>query len=388
MYERIYKVLQKAVDDKVVAGVNVLAFKNGQELAYCEYGFRDIENHKPMSRDTIFRMYSMTKPITSAAVMILVSRGLVDIGENVAAYLPEFSKPYVNCDGVRRPAVRPITVKNLLNMTSGLLYPDDNTECGRQIGRVFSELDSRLYGDNPMTTAEFSEAIAANELCFDPGEHFMYGVSADILGALIERVSGERLSEFLKKEIFEPLGMHDTGFFVPEEKSDRLAKVYNLIGDELAEVKTNHLGIRYYMDKPPAFESGGAGLCSTLDDYAKFAHMLLNSGTYRGKQIIPKKAVEYMTRGRLTANQQADLQRDWGDLAGYSYGNLMRVCEDEAGALLLTSKGEYGWDGWLGTYFANEPACGTTLLMGVQRIDGDKGAIVRRLRNILSCAAD
>lgn len=206
----------KAVDSGVASGVNFLALKNGREIISCQYGYRDIENQKPM------------------------------------------------------------------------------------------------------TTKEFSELIAENDLCFDPGEHFMYGVSADILGALIERTTDMKLGEFMQKELFEPLEMNDTGFYVPAEKADRTAKVYDFIDGHLSEVKTNHLGIKYTLDIPPAFESGGAGICSTLDDYSKFAEMLLGNGNFRGRQIIPEKAVKYMISGGLTDIQKADLQAGWGDLYGYT----------------------------------------------------------------------
>ena len=234
MYDKIYNAIKKAVDSGVASGVNFLALKNGREIISCQYGYRDIENQKPM------------------------------------------------------------------------------------------------------TTKEFSELIAENDLCFDPGEHFMYGVSADILGALIERTTDMKLGEFMQKELFEPLEMNDTGFYVPAEKADRTAKVYDFIDGHLSKVKTNHLGIKYTLDIPPAFESGGAGICSTLDDYSKFAEMLLENGNFRGRQIIPEKAVKYMISGGLTDIQKADLQAGWGDLYGYTYGNMLRVCEDESKAVVLS----------------------------------------------------
>ena len=338
MYDKIYNAIKKAVDSGVASGVNFLALKNGREIISCQYGYRDIENQKPMTRNTILRMYSTSKPVTAAAAMLLVSRGIVDIGEDISAYLPEFKNMHVNKNGRRVPVQRPITVKNLLNMTSGLPYPDENTAGGRQCSTVFWNLDNRLYTDKPMTTKEFSELIAENDLCFDPGERFMYGVSADILGALIERTTDMKLGEFT-------------------------------------------------LDIPPAFESGGAGICSTLDDYSKFAEMLLGNGNFRGRQIIPEKAVKYMISGGLTDIQKADLQAGWGDLYGYTYGNMLRVCEDESKAVVLSAKGEYGWNGWLGTYFSNEPAYGITVLMGVQRIGGDTGVLVRKLKNIVMCEA-
>lgn len=385
MYNKICEVLKQSVENGVVSGANVLVRKDGKEVAYCDYGFKDLENRKSMTRDTIFRMYSSTKPITAAAAMLLVSRGMLDLAEDISAYLPEFRNPHVNVSGRRIPAARGIMVKDLLNMTSGLPYPDETTIGGRQCEAVFNQIDKRLYSDAPVSTREFARMMAENDLCFEPGEQFMYGVSADILGAIIEHVAGMRLGEFLQKEFFEPLEMQDTGFYVPREKAERVAKVYDCIDGCLQEVRTNHLGIKYTLDVPPAFESGGAGLCSTLDDYAKFAEMLLHEGSYHERKIMPQGAVRYMLQGGLNEYQKASYQACWSDIVGYTYGNLVRVCDDESKVVVMSAKGEYGWNGWLGTFFSNEPAHGITTLIGVQRIGGDTGGMVRKIKNIVMC---
>lgn len=379
MIEKLQKIVDKAVRDGDTAGVNVLVLQKGREVAYCESGWRDIENRVPMTRDTIFRLYSQTKPITAAAVILLASRGEIGLSAWLSDYLPEFSEQFVNRGGKRERVNRQITVIDLLNMTSGLAYPDDRFEGGKQSGAVFWEIDQRLYGENPVTTREFSEMMAKTDLCFEPGEQFLYGTSADIAGALVERVSGKKFSEFLADEFFKPLGMKDTAFYVPSEKQHRLSKAYDYAADgSLYENKTNHLGLRYLRDVPPAFESGGAGLCSTLDDYAKFASMLINGG----ERILPRRAVEFLTKGGLSDEQKIQLKECWDWLGGYTYGNFMRVCEDESRVTLFSEKGEYGWDGWLGTFFSNEPKSGITLLVGVQQLGvGRTGSLVRKLKN-------
>ncbi len=322
--------------------------------------------------------------MTAAAVMILVSRGKIDLGAEVSDYLPEFKELFVNREGKRIRATRPMLVRDLMNMTSGLAYPNDTTEGGRQSDKIFAEIENRLYSDRPVTTAEFSSMMAKADLCFEPGEQFMYGTSADILGALVEKVSGISFGEFLRTNLFEPLEMHDTGFYVPKEKADRLSMVYDYCETGLAEVKTNHLGLRYMREVPPAFESGGAGLCSTLDDYSHFGTMLLNDGIYKGIRILPKAAVSFMTAGGITDAQKPQLEAGWTWMRGYTYGNLMRVCEDESRVTLFSSKGEYGWDGWLGTFFSNEPKHGITLLMGVQQVGiGRTGTLVRKMKNVV-----
>lgn len=385
MKNKINELLKTAVERGDTAGANVLVIKDGKEIAYCESGMRDIENEIPMSRDTIFRLYSQTKPITAAAVMLLVSRGKIDLNAWLSDYMPEFSDMYVNIGGERRPAANHITVGNLMNMTSGLAYPDDATEGGKQSGVVFWTIENRLFSDNPVTTEKFAEMMSKTDLCFEPGERFMYGASADILGALVEKVGGMPFRDFLIENFFEPLEMNDTDFYVPAEKSARLAKVYDYSENGLTECRTNHLGLRYERDVIPAFQSGGAGLCSTLDDYGKFASMLMNGGQLDGKRIMPEAAVRLLTcGGRLPGGKEKHLQECWGWMSGYTYGNLMRVCEDENRVMLFSSKGEYGWDGWLGTFFSNEPAHGITLLFGTQQAGiGRSGTLVRSIKNIV-----
>lgn len=383
MTERLKAIADRAVQNGDTAGVNVLVLKDGKELAYCESGWRDLENRIPMTRDTIFRLYSQTKPITAAAVILLASRGEIDLAAWLSDYLPEFSHQFVNRNGKREPVSRQITVTDLLNMTSGIAYPDDRFEGGKQSGKVFWEIEQRMSGENPVTTQEFAGMMAETDLCFEPGEQFLYGASADIAGALVERVSGKRFSEFLREEFFQPLGMKDTAFFVPPEKQHRLSKAYDYDADgKLYEHPTNHLGMSYLRDIPPAFESGGAGLCSTLDDYAKFASMLINGGEYGGKRIMSPQAVSFLTKGGLTASQKVQLRASWDWLSGYTYGNFMRVCEDESRTALFVNKGEYGWDGWMGTFFSNEKLSGVTFLVGVQQLGvGKTGSLVRRLKN-------
>lgn len=382
--EKIQKTLEQAVEDGVASGVGVLVMKDGKEAAFAAAGYRDIENALPVERSTIYRMYSMSKPVTGAAAVLLASEGAIDLAADAAVYLPEFEVQLTRENGVLRSVKRRMTVKDLLNMTSGVPYPSDEDTAGMRAGAVFDEVCRRLYTDAPVTTKEFSEMMAKNELSFDPGSQFRYGAGADILGALIERVSGMSFGDYLKSRIFEPLGMNDTGFDVPAAKSRRLAKVYEYTPDGLKENRTNHLGMRYMRDKKAAFESGGAGICSTLEDYAKFGTMLLNGGVYNGRRIMPEAAVRFFTHGGITPEQRTALWSGWDWTKGYGYGNLMRVCENEELTTLFSSKGEYGWDGWLGTFFSNEPQHGITYLLGVQQIDMSRtGILTRRIKNMI-----
>lgn len=382
-YQQIMKT--EIEDRRFTSGANMLILKDGKELIYDEYGYRDLENRVPFSRDTIMRLYSMSKPITAAAVMILVDRGLLDLSDCLAWSVPGFSPAhYIDENGNRRKTSQEIMIKDLMNMTSGLPYPGGEGSSA-QVADIFVEMDRRLKSDNPMTTREFMERIGKVDLCFNPGDRFMYGTSADVLGGIVEIVSGKRFGDFLRENIFEPLGMSDTGFWVPPEKQNRLAKVYktDYAAWKVEHCPTNHLGIDYLLDREPAFQSGGAGLVSTLDDFAKFALMLQNGGELNGVRILSKTAVKYLTSPGLSDHQREEIDRNWRSLSGFSYGNLMRHLVDPGRAVLFGEKGEYGWDGWLGCYFANCPESGLTILIGMQRVDSGTCALTRKLINTL-----
>lgn len=386
--EKILKgILKTSIENSEIAGANFLVIKDGKEMVYVQDGMADREAERKIERDTIFRMYSQTKPVTSVAAMILMERGLLDFYTPVSEFLPSFAQMCVAKGEERIPCTRQILVNDLLNMTSGLVYPDEDTEAGRAAGRVFEEACSRLYSEKPMTTRELADKLAACPLAFEPGSSWTYGTSADILGAVIEVVSGKSLSEFMQEEIFEPLGMKDTAFWVPKEKQSRLAKAYETVekengGKELILYTGDNLAICNSMANPPAYEAGGAGLASTLDDYSRFAAMLLNGGSLEGVQILQPKTVEFFRSGELLPAQQ-DSFRNWIGLEGHSYGNLMRVCKNPSQSGMMTRKGEYGWDGWLGMYFANFPNENMTILMGTQKKDGGTFGLTRKLRNAI-----
>ena len=372
-------VLDRAVAAGEIAGANLLILRHGEELLYTQSGFADQEAGRPYTRDTIARLYSMSKPVTAAAAMILLQRGLLDLEQPLGELFPSFRGSVVWENGKKVPARREIVVGDLLNMTSGLPYPGTD-EAGQEAAGVFEELDSRLYGENPMSTLELTERLGACGLAFHPGDRWMYGTSADVLGAVIGKVSGQRFGAFLEENLFAPLGMTDTGFWVPAEKQHRLAQVYQQGSPDMNLYETNNLGICYTQHRAPAFESGGAGLVSTVDDYAKFAAMLIRGGD----GILSPAAVEHMTKSRLLPWQQESLWRSWGGMAGYGYGSLMRILEEPGMAKILGWQGEYGWDGWLGCYFCNSPENGISIVMTCQRRDAGTMPVTRKMRNVLS----
>lgn len=385
--DKLGDLLNESVAIGQIAGGNLCVLHEGKEIYYAESGYADIVGQRKISKDSIFRLYSMTKPVTSAAIMLLMERGIIDLLDPIDKYIHSFENMKVATPSGDVPANRKVTIKDCLSMTSGLTYNCDPDPASKDAAIVFDELDKRLYSDNPMTTLEAASKLGEGRLAFHPGENWRYGVSADILGAVVETASDMTFGEFLKKEFFDPLGMVDTGFRIEPSKRDRLVKVYEKTADGLIEYHGNHLGVCNHMDADIKFESGGAGLISTIADYKNFAQMLLNSGTYEGKRYLANATVNYMTSSRLYPFQQGGMM-GWESLAGYSYGNLMRILTDPSLAIINGSMGEYGWDGWLGPYFSNMPNDDVTFLMMVQLKDAGTFNLTRKLRNVLAAAIE
>lgn len=378
--DKLERCLEQAVENREAAGLSVLVRKNGEDLCYAAAGMADIASGKPVKRDSIFRLYSQSKPITAAAAMILADRGLLDLQTEVDRYLPGFRNPRVIApDGRVSETYRAPWVLELLGMTAGLCYPDADA-AGQPAARVFEENEKEIRRGGGMDTVTFCNRLGEQPLAFAPGTGWRYSTCADVLGAVIEVVSGKRFGQFLQEEIFDPLGMKDTGFWVPEEKRDRLVTCYRRTEGGLEPFSSLHLAVGQY-DRPPAFESGGAGLVSTLDDYAAFGEMLMNKGVYRGRRILSRAAVEYMTAPQLRGNVRQQL---WDSLGGYNYSCLMRICDQPGACPLYAEKGEYGWDGWLGTYFINLPREGVTFLLYQNVTDTGTAAVTRKCRNLLA----
>lgn len=378
--ETMDRLLKEEVAEGKVKGASALVLHRGEEIYFNAFGYADEARNLPMARDTIIRLYSMSKPVTAVAAMILVERGEMDLWDPVSKYLPCFAGQKVwSEERGEIPARREPTVFDLLNMTSGITYPDELTEPGRRMGQVVKELVDRSERGERIDTQEYMRGIASVPLCFDPGDTWMYGFSADVLGGIVEAVSGKSYGQFLREELFEPLEMADTGFFVPEEKTGRFAQHYELTEEGiLVPHRERHLGEYYREDV--AFESGGAGLVSTLDDYAHFASMLVNGGLYQGKHILGRKTVEFMTKNRLTDEQKKSMI--WDSTRGYGYGCLMRVLEDQGAAGSNVSLGEFGWDGWTGNYVMMDPVEELVLLYFIQRCDAGTTPLVRKLRMV------
>lgn len=381
---KLQQELLRAVENQEVAGANILILKDGKEVAYAQGGYADREAGRNFERDTITRLYSMTKPVTAAAAVLLMERGRLDPGANVEEFLPGFHNAVVAEQGGLVPANRLVRIYDLFQMTSGLVYGGDVSNASFvETEKLFDKIKENLFTEEAMTTVEIANRLGLLPLAFHPGRSWQYGTSADVLGAVVEVISGKSFGEFLREEFFEPLNMKDTAFYVPKDKQSRLAKVYERTDEGLVLYTQNHLGIMNSMQQQPAFESGGAGLASTMEDYAHFAAMLMADGTYEGKQILKPQTVRYLTQGELLPWQQEVFDHNWDSLGGYTYGNLMRVVKEPGKAFMMTSAGEYGWDGWLGDYFTNSPENKITMLLSYQLRDAGITSLTRRLKNIV-----
>ena len=377
--ETVEWILREAVSRQEAAGICALIRLNDEEPFFACAGYADIKSGKPVTRDSIFRLYSQTKPVTAAAVMLLMQRGVIDLNEPVSKYLPGFIGQRALEGDQLVPVQREVTLYDLLNMTAGLSYPGDDP-AGRYAAKVFDDNQRAMDNGGPgMDTVAFANALGRLPLAFQPGREFRYSTCADVLGAVVEVASGRPFADFLREELFRPLGMTDTDFYVPASKSDRLVTAYTRTENGLIPWTTTHLNCGRY-DRMPAFASGGAGLVSTLDDYMRFATMLLHRGEFDGHRILFPAIVRYMTQPQLSEAQSATY---WDSLTGYSYGRLMRVGVQPGQGKTLIRKGEYGWDGWLGTYFANFPRQRMTLLVMENTTDTGTSTAVRKIRNVI-----
>lgn len=380
------EVIQAKINGDEIKGVSLCVIHKGDTVYFRQFGMADVARNIPMTKDSIFRCYSMTKPVTAAAVMSAVEKGLISLSDTVDMYLPGFRDQKVLKDGKLVPVEHKVTLQNLLDMTAGVTYPDASFPAGTYMQNMIDQYYADLEAGKPTTTYDLANLIGQQPLEFEPGEGWRYSFCADVLGAVLEVVTGKTYGEYLKKTIFEPLGMVDTDFYVPEDKQNRFMENYEYKPESgtLEPCTWQHLGLSYMHKKKPAFESGGAGLVSTVEDYSRFVQMMMHGGSYRGVRILGRKSIEHMTTNHLTPQQ---LQMyDWESLRGYGYGDLMRQMTDVPASYGLGSVGEFGWDGWLGSYVAMDPAEDLAIIYVIQKCGGNGYRDVQVLRNIIYSA--
>jgi CubicO group peptidase (beta-lactamase class C family) len=349
--ERIAPALRRDVDAGLIPGAVMLVARHGK-LAYFEaFGMRDKTRNAPMTRDAIFRLGSMTKPITIAAAMMLVEEGRLSLGDPISKYLPQFAHMQVGIEpedlATGRatfrlvPAEREIRIEDLMRHTSGFTYEALGT--GPKVKEMYRDAG---IGPQDDSAAAMVEKLARLPLMYQPGTVWEYGRSIDVLGRILERLSGMPLSEFLAKRVFAPLRMPDTGFWVPPEEQNRIADVLPAPPE----------GRRLLLDvsKPPKFESGGGGLVSTAADYARFLQMLLNGGEIDGVRLLSRKSVELMTTNQLGPEVNT---QGWAYYPGpgYGFGLGFAVRLALGVAPQIGSPGDYFVEGLYGTFAFADP---------------------------------
>jgi CubicO group peptidase (beta-lactamase class C family) len=376
--------LQGYIDQQKLAGSSFAVLRRGELAYFRAFGHARRESGQPMAADTIHRIYSMSKPITSVALLTLYEKGKFQLDDPLEKYLPEFANMQVFTAGTAaQPAVRhataSITPRHLMTHTSGLTYGFEGVpHAVDQMYRHFK------IGDPSTSLADFSKQLAKLPLRFDPGTSWNYSYGTDMQGRLIEALSGMPFDEYLRQALFEPLGMVDTAFVVSPDQAPRLANNYSRPRGPLVvfddAVKSEYLTNR-------TFKSGGGGLVSTLPDYLRFGQMLANKGQLDGVRVLGRKTVEYATRNHLPNGKDMDAMGAGGfsesAFKGVGYCLIGSVCIDPVAAPNMQSLGDYGWGGAAGTRFWVDPEEDLVCVFMTQFMPGGRYPVQEYLRHLV-----
>ena len=378
--KRIDSLINSYVQKDWVKGVVTLIVKDNQLVQYKGYGYLDAATKKPMPSDALFRIMSQTKAITSAGILILYEQGKLLLDEPVGDFIPEFKNQSVldkfdpkDSSYTTVKAKRNITIRDLLTHTSGIDYADIGSNTMKAIyakAGIPSGLGS--FHDDLLTKMK---QLGKLPLAFQPGERFQYGLNTDLLGCLIEVISGQSLEEFLRQNIFEPLGMRDTYFNLPSSKGPRLATVYTE-DDNHKIIPWSHTFRNLDPDYPiisKTYFSGGAGLTSTAYDYAVFLQMLLNGGVYNGKRILSPRTVEMMTSNQL----------DFHYNGTNDFGLGFEIVTDKGANLGPRNKGSFSWGGYYGTTYWADPRAKLVCLIMTQQTPNSHGDLANKFTDIV-----
>ena len=372
----ITKTMQRYVDDGKAAGIVTLVARRGAVVHREKFGYRNLREKRPMGLDTLFRIYSMTKPITSAAVMMLYERGLMRLEDPVHKYIPGFKTVKVLEAGGKLVAPnRDVSIRHLLTHTAGLSYGDETESL---IDRLYRLADLENASS---TNEELARRLVELPLRFHPGESWHYSYATDIVGYLIELVSGVPLSEFLREQILAPLGMHETFFKVPAEMKDRFSELYGMTEDEFLGPIDASVGGDFFNVRR---EGGGAGLVSTLADYFRFAQCMLNKGELDGVRLLGPRTVDLMRANHLPASMLPIVMGEpWPGIGfGLGFSVLLDITQsDQRGSV-----GSHGWGGWASTHFWIDPVEEIVGILMLQYIPSRTVPIASVFRNIVYSA--
>ena len=357
--------LQSAIDSGDLAGGLTLIWRKGEVVQVALRGKRDLARDLPMERDTLFRIASMTKPVTTVAALMLMEQGKLSLSDPITKWAPEFADMRVmkNAEGAiddTVPADRDITIEDLMTHRSGLAYAF--TAVG-PIAHAYQDALGDVLNGGAAPDA-WMKALGDLPLLYQPGDRFFYSLSTDVLGFIVGRIAGTGFREFLVERIFQPLGMTDTDFYIPPDKRDRAAIVYRMVEETgaLEPVNFNRA------DTPPAFCGGGGGLVSTADDYLKFARMLLGHGEVDGVRLLKPETVAMMRTNRLTDAQRAIPFMGMPFWIGQGFGLGVSVILDaeQQAWMGASSDGSFGWPGAFGTWWQADPVKDMILIYLVQ----------------------
>ncbi len=383
------KVLTDELDRMEALGNGLLVYHNGQEVYRNTFGIDSVEKGTKFTDKLIFRWCSMTKPITAIAVNQLIERGVISLDDPVGKYLPTYNNQKIYTENGLVDCKNPMTIWHLLHMVSGLDYPHPYNPVAKMVMEYYATLE----GDDPdvaRDTVSICSKLGELPLMYEPGAGWAYSTSADVLGAIVEVASGMKYSEYLKENVLNPLGMVDTDFYIPEEKWDRFASMYLREEDgSYNEFDPIFLGMKDRHYKQP-FESGGAGLNGTMDDYAKVALCLVNDGTLPAQfspngqpvTLLQPETVKRMRTASLDDGQRAGM--NWESLIGFNYGDLMRVLDrPEVCGYTPAFCGEFGWDGWTGNYVMMDPTNNITFVYFIQIGNGSRPSMYNRIKQTI-----
>ena len=363
--DRIAPVMESYVTERGVVGISTMISRRGEIVHEQQFGFQDREAGTPVSADTIFRIYSMTKPVVSTALMLLHEEGAFQLEHPVAQYLPAFGATKVLADdGSLVDQARPMQIGDLLGHTSGLTY---DFMADNPVAQMYR--DARIMNDATRPLDALVDELATLPLAFQPGTRWHYSVGIDVAARLIEVLSGQQLGDFLQERLFDPLGMADTGFGVPDDQLERVAVMYglpDLVGENYSAIELMEaalagfneridVSVTYPTSTPDVFQRGGLGLFSTASDYMKFAQMLAAGGRFDGNRIVGRKTLELMHANRLPAELRP-YELLGLPVPGMGFGLGSRVMLDVAETAGPGSVGEYGWAGAAKTYYWVDPA--------------------------------
>tara|TARA_Y100000588_G_scaffold124159_1_gene136086 strand:+ start:1059 stop:2276 length:1218 start_codon:yes stop_codon:yes gene_type:complete len=373
-----------------LTGSLVAIYRKGRLAHFSTLGLMDRERDKPVQWDTIYRIFSMTKPVTSTALMMLFEKGLLQLDDPVHRYIPSFKKLQVYVSGIdgsfeTRPPDRSMTIKDLLSHQSGFTY-DFLKE--NEIDAAYSARG--IGGGNQKDLKSMIDSLSEIPLLFSPGDKWNYSVSTDVCGYLVELISGQSLDTFFYENIFEPLGMVDTGFYVPPTEIHRFSAnyLYNLNGSP----KLLDDPQRSNFTKPPTFLSGGGGLVSTAADYLAFCRMILGGGELNQKRILARKTIELMSANHLTDG--VDLAEvasgRWSETSyhGIGFGLGFSVVKDPSMTLVPGSSGELAWGGMASTAFWIDPLEDMAVVFMTQLVPSGTYNIRRELRTLVYSAIE